>query len=68
MVLKPSTLLHFHHLLTKRKYRRLFSSKHGCRPGPKGPAKESIVIQLDFAKEPPPCSWRIHENQAAIGV
>jgi hypothetical protein len=25
MVLKPSTLLHFHHVLTKRKYRMLFS-------------------------------------------
>src|SRR5215467_14221736 len=34
MVLKPSTLLHFHHVLTKRKYRLLFSSKIGrasCR-------------------------------------
>ena len=27
IVLKPSTLLHFHHLLTKRKYRMLFSSQ-----------------------------------------
>src|SRR5215467_11195184 len=32
----------FHHLLTKRKYRMLFSSERGRRPGPKGPAKELI--------------------------
>jgi hypothetical protein len=42
MVLKPSTLLDFHHLLTKRKYRMLFSSERGRRPGPKGPTKELI--------------------------
>src|SRR5215472_5013407 len=29
IVLKPSTLLHFHHVLTKRKYHMLFSSKRG---------------------------------------
>src|SRR6516225_6858284 len=33
VVLKPSTLLHFHHVLTKRKYQMLFSSKRGGRPG-----------------------------------
>jgi hypothetical protein len=39
MVLKPSTLLHFHHLLTKRKYARccLLSADVGLA---KGPAKE----------------------------
>src|SRR5215510_9867137 len=29
IVLKPATLLHFHHLLTKRKYHMLFSAKRG---------------------------------------
>ena len=42
IALKPSTLLLFHHLMTKRKYRMLFSSERGRRPGPKGPAKELI--------------------------
>jgi hypothetical protein len=42
IVLKPSPLLRFHHVLTKREYRMLFSPKRGCRPGPKGPAKELI--------------------------
>ena len=42
IVLKPSTLLHLHNLLRKRKYRLLFSSKCGRRPGPKGPNQELI--------------------------
>src|SRR5437868_7258280 len=37
IVLKPSTLLHFHSVLSKRKYRILFSPKRLSRPGPKGP-------------------------------
>src|SRR6185436_4387588 len=39
IVLKPSTLLHLHSLLRKRKYRLLFSPQRH-RPGPKGPKKE----------------------------
>ena len=39
IVLKPSTLLHLHSVLRKRKYRMLFSPKRGRRPGPKGPNK-----------------------------
>ena len=42
IVLKTSTLLHFHKMLVKQKYRMLFSSKHVGRPGPKGPTKELI--------------------------
>src|SRR5713101_923243 len=42
IVLKPSTLLHLHQILTKRKYRLLFSPKGRCKPGPKGPPKELI--------------------------
>ena len=41
IALKPSTLLHFHDVL-KRKYRMLFSTKRGRRPGPKGQKKELI--------------------------
>jgi putative transposase len=36
IVLKPSTLLHLHHVLAKRKYRMLFSPKRRRKPGPKG--------------------------------
>lgn len=35
--LRPSTLLHWHDVLKKRKYRMLFSRPGGRRPGPKGP-------------------------------
>ena len=42
IVLKLSTLLYFHYLLNRRKYRMLFSSKRRHRPGPKGPYKELI--------------------------
>jgi putative transposase len=42
IVLKPSTLLHFHHILTKRKYRLLFSAKRRRKPGSQGPSKELI--------------------------
>src|SRR5436309_4318638 len=50
IVLRPSTLLHFHHMLIKRKYRLLFSSKHDCRPGPKGPAKELIDAIVEMKR------------------
>src|SRR5438552_6676515 len=41
IVLRPSTLLRFHHMLIKRKYRLLFSSNGSRRrSGPKGPTKE----------------------------
>lgn len=42
IVLKPSTLLHLHSVLRKRKYRLLFSPEHRRRPGPKGPKKDLI--------------------------
>ena len=42
VIIRPSTLLKFHNLLKKRKYRLLYSSsKHG-KPGPKGPSPELI--------------------------
>jgi hypothetical protein len=53
MVLKPSTLLHFHHVLTKRKYHMLFSSKRGGRPGPKGPAQELIDAVVEMKRRNP---------------
>jgi hypothetical protein len=48
IVLKPSTLLHLHHVLAKRKYRMLFSRKRTRQPGPKGPNKALIdaVVEL----------------------
>ena len=42
IVLKPSTLLHLHSVLRKRKYRMMFSPRHRRRPCPKGPNKDLI--------------------------
>src|SRR5262249_58019739 len=50
IALKPSTLLLFHHLLTKRKYRMPFSSERGRRPGPKGPTKELIDAVVEMKR------------------
>ena len=55
IVLKPSTLLHFHHVLTKRKYRMLFSPQRRGRPGPKGPAQELIDAVVEMKRRNP--SW-----------
>ncbi|MGB7461261.1 MAG: hypothetical protein WBW14_00065, partial [Candidatus Acidiferrum sp.] len=38
IALKPSTLLALHNVLSKQKYRMLFSTNHRRKPGPKGPS------------------------------
>ena len=53
IVLKPSTLLHLHHVLANRKYQMLFSSKRGCQPGPKGPNKELIDAVVEMKQRNP---------------
>jgi putative transposase len=55
IVLKPSTLLHLHQVLAKRKYRLLFSSRCSRRPGPKGPAQELIDAVVEMKRRNP--SW-----------
>jgi putative transposase len=55
IVLKPSTLLHLHQILTSRKYRLLFSPKGRRKPGPKGPSQE-LVDAIVATKQRNP-SW-----------
>ena len=55
VVLKPSTLLHLHSVLRRRKYRMLFSPKRGRRPGPNGPKKELIDAVVEMKRRNP--SW-----------
>ena len=55
IVLKPSTLLHCHHALTKRKYRILFSFERRRRAGPKGPAQELIDAVVEMKRRNPTC-------------
>ena len=53
VILRPSTLLKFHDLLKKRKYRLLCSSsKHG-KPGPKGPSPELIQAIVELKRRNP---------------
>ena len=53
IVLRPSTLLRFHHMLIKRKYRLLFSPNGRRRPGPKGPDKELIDAVVEMKRRNP---------------
>jgi putative transposase len=48
IALRPSKLMHFHKMLTKQKYRMLFSPKRVRRPGPKGPTKELIDAVVEM--------------------
>src|SRR5213593_795254 len=70
IVLRPSTLLRFHHMLIKRKYRLLFSPNRVRRSGPKGPTKELIDAVVETKRRNP--SWgcpRIAEQiTLAFGV
>ena len=50
VALKPSTLIYFHRMLTKQKYRLLFSSTGVRRPGPKGPSKELIDAVVEMKR------------------
>jgi len=53
VILKPSTLLHFHNVLVKRKYRLLFSPERKCKPGPKGPQQELITAIVEMKRRNP---------------
>src|SRR5262249_44669023 len=70
IVLRPSTLLHFHKLLTKQKYRLLFSPKRIRRPGPKGPTEELIdaVIEMKRRNRTWGCKRIAQQIALAFGV
>ena len=53
IVLKLSTLLHLHSVLTKRKYRLLFSPERRHRPGQKGPKKDLIDAVVAMKRRNP---------------
>src|SRR5713101_4180337 len=53
IVLKPSTLLHLHSVLRKRKYRMLFSPQRGRRPGPNGSKKDLIDAVVEMKRRNP---------------
>jgi putative transposase len=70
VLLKPSTLLHFHNMLTQQKYRLLFSSTRVRRPGPKGPPKELIdaVVEMKRRNRSWGCKRIAQQIALAFGV
>jgi putative transposase len=70
IVLKTSTLLHFHKMLVKQKYRLLFSPKRVRRPGPKGPMKELIdaVVEMKRRNRTWGCKRIAQQIALAFGV
>jgi hypothetical protein len=68
VVIKPPTLLRFHRALIKRKYRLLFSSRHGDKPGPKGPSAEMISAIMAIKQRNPRFGCRdsvAHESHSS---
>jgi putative transposase len=52
-LIRPATLLKFHILLKKRKYRLLYSSGSKGKFGPKGPSREIIHTIVEFKRRNP---------------
>jgi putative transposase len=53
VIIRPSTLLKFHDILKKRKYRLLYSSGRQGKPGPKGPSRELIQAIVELKRRNP---------------
>src|SRR5437773_4421462 len=70
VVLKTSTLLHFHKMLIKQKDRLLFSPKRVRRPDPKGPTKELIdaVVEMKRRNRTWGCKRIAQQLTLAFGV
>ena len=67
IVLKPPTILHFHRLLVKRKYRELFSpKKKRSLPGPKGPSAELIAAIVEMKQRNPRFGYQRIADQIAL--
>ena len=70
VILRPSTLLTFHNMLKKRKYRLLYSSSRKGKPGPKVPSQELIeaIIEIKRRNTRFGCSRIAQEINEAFGV
>ena len=53
VIIRPSTLLKFHDLLKKRKYRLLYSAGRKGKPGPKCPPPELIKAIVELKQRNP---------------
>jgi hypothetical protein len=65
--LKTATLLNFHKILIKQKYRLLFSPKRVRRPGPKGPTKELIDAVVEMKRRNLTWGCKRIAQQVALG-
>jgi hypothetical protein len=70
IALRPSTLMRFHKMLTKQKYRMLFSPKQIGRPGPKGPTQDLIdaVVEMKRRNRTWGCKRIAQQITLAFGV
>ncbi len=53
IAIRPSTLLRFHKMLVRRKYRALFTPKTRRKPGPKGPSSDLIRAIIEIKHRNP---------------
>ena len=72
IIIKPATILAFHHALVKRKYQRLFESSNKGKPGPKGPSQELIQLIVAIKQRNPrfgcPQIALLIANRFGIGI
>jgi transposase InsO family protein len=70
VIIRPSTLLNFHDMLKKRKYRRLYSSGRKGKPGPKGPSRDLIqaIVELKQRNSRFGCRRIAQQINKAFGV
>ena len=53
VIIRPSALLKFHHMLVRRKYTLLFSPRTRSKPGPKGPSEHLIQAIVELKRRNP---------------
>ncbi len=70
IIIRPSTLMKFHNVLRKRKYRLLFLSAHRGKPGPKGPSPELIhaIAELKQRNLRFGCPWIAQQINKSFGI
>ena len=70
VIIKPSTLLSYHHALKKRKYRLLYSRRGSRKPGPKGPSREVLNAIVEVKQRNPRlgCPWIAQQINLAFGL
>jgi hypothetical protein len=70
VVIRPLTLLKFHDVLKKRRYRLLYTSSRTGKPGPKGPSQELIEAIVELKRRNPQfgCPRIAQQINKAFGI